>query len=146
MKTIFLLNHADAIARRLSFSAVIITTTLLLLLSNYFSCQPQEAESLPQTSSTGLNSRSALPVLKLPKLDTTYRPIMWGSQLKPIPGITIKGSNKKFPPYWFTKVYADNLVKPSNYQQDGLNERVAFADSALITNSDTFYICRRVIK
>lgn len=77
--------------------------------------------------------------------DTIYTPIAWGSQLRVIPGLVLKSYHPKFGDYWFCKTMAYSRVKPANYMQDSTRERVAFADSVLITSSDTFYICRRKI-
>lgn len=77
--------------------------------------------------------------------DTIYRPIAWGAELRVVPNVIYQGNHRKYGWYWFCKTMAYSVVKPANYQQGSIRERVAFADSTLITNADTFYICRRVI-
>ncbi len=88
--------------------------------------------------------RPAHPLIIQPG-DTIYRPIAWGAELRVVPGVIYAGNHPKFGKYWFTKSMAYSRVKPANYMQDSIRERVAFADSILITNLDTFYICRRMI-
>lgn len=77
--------------------------------------------------------------------DTVYIPVAWGAELRVVPNVIFSGRHRKYGPYWFTKTMSYQLVKPANYQQDSLRERVAFADSVQITNADTFYICRKKI-
>ncbi len=106
-----------------------------------------EEEMKPQL----INSLQVSPVKKTAESliiqpgDTIYRPIAWGSELRVVPNIIYQGNHRKYGRYWFCKTMAYQVVKPANYQQDSVRERVEFADSVLITNTDTFYICRRVI-
>ncbi len=108
---------------------------LLLLAGTLFMCRKDE--SSPNDELT------ARVVLKTP--DTTYVPLMWGSSLRIVPRVLTSGQYKK-KPYWFAQTFAYSKVVPANYQQDSIRERVVVADTMLITQTDTFYICRRIIK
>ena len=78
-------------------------------------------------------------------IDTTYVPLVWGSSLRITPRILLKGKYKK-KDYWFAQTFAYSKIDPANYQQDSVRERAVVADTFLISQTDTFYICRRVIK
>lgn len=78
-------------------------------------------------------------------LDTSYVPLLWGSSLRIVPRVIYNGKyNKKN--YWFAQTFAYSKITPANYQQDSIRERIVVADSSTIIQTDTFYICRRIIK
>lgn len=122
--------------------AIWITSILILKCT-----ETQDQQLSPSASVMQLKSVPAKPAeaLIIQPGDTTYRPILWGAELRVVPNIIYQGNHRKYGRYWFCKTMAYQVVKPANYQQDSVRERVAFADSALITNLDTFYICRRII-
>lgn len=48
--------------------------------------------------------------------------------------------------YWFAKLSFGNVLRPPNYQQDPLRERMGVTDSLPITAQDSFLICRKFWK
>jgi hypothetical protein len=82
----------------------------------------------------------------LPPCDSVYYvPVFSGSMMKILPK-TIVPWTRSGKTFWFTKGYAFSIVNPFNYQQDSTKERVVFSDTVQVKYTDTFYICRKVIK
>lgn len=75
-----------------------------------------------------------------------YMPVAWGSELRILSRTISSGNRKGFGPYWQAKGFAWQLIGPTKYQQDSTRERVVFADIDTISYTDTFYICRKLIK
>lgn len=76
--------------------------------------------------------------------DTIYKPLAWGSKLRVVKNVIFK-SKYKNKDYWFFQSFAFSRITPANYQQDSIRERVVLADSIMVSQYDTFYICRRII-
>lgn len=76
--------------------------------------------------------------------DTVYIPVYSGAKMKVIKG-TVKYWNVGGKEYSFAKFQAGNIVKPFNYQQDSLKERVVVSDTTKIYFPDSVFICRMKI-
>lgn len=75
-----------------------------------------------------------------------YMPVAWGSELRIVTRTISNGNRKGFGPWWQAKGFAWQEIGPTKYQQDSTRERVVFADIDTISYTDTFYICRKLIK
>jgi hypothetical protein len=113
--------------------------TVVLIGSIAWTCSKDHLEAIPDSSIVSKNIQAA----GMPG-DTVYIPVYSGAKMKVVKN-TVKYWTVGGVQYSFAKFQAGNIVKPFNYQQDSLKERVVISDTTKIYFPDSVFICRMKI-